>query len=96
MFWPVARLLSGGTVGPVRQHISSLCIDFPPCCVRRPVRGCPRQPVWWGGTWGSGRGRRFLAIAEPRAVPAGEAERREIWTAFPRWGLSGSIYPASA
>jgi hypothetical protein len=68
MFWPVARLLSGGTVRPVRQHISSLCIDFPPCCVRRLVRGCPRQPVWRGGTWGSGRGRRFLAIAEPRAA----------------------------
>ena len=51
MFWPLARLLSGWKVGQVRQHISSLCIDFPPCCVRRPVRGCPRQPVWRGGTW---------------------------------------------
>jgi hypothetical protein len=37
MFWPVIRLLSGGTVGPVRQHISSLCIDFPP--VLRPPTG---------------------------------------------------------
>ena len=45
MFWPMIRLQSGWEVGQVRRHISSLCIDFTPCCVRQLVRRTQHQPA---------------------------------------------------